>query len=82
MSHFQRDYTKIHWRITLVDKDQLEIDKDQLEIKNRTQHYVILAIGIAFEIRRYSDQLLEEMLLQKIFTQQLIQNLFHGEKIK
>ena len=75
MSYFQRDYTKIHWRITLVDKDQLEI-------KNRTQHYVILAIGIAFEIRRYSDQLLEEMLLQKIFTQQLIQNLFHGEKIK
>ena len=57
------------------------VKKDLWEPGKTTKHCVILVVIITqFEIRRYSDELLDEMLFQIIHTKKLIWNLFLAEK--
>ena len=57
------------------------VKKDLWEPGKTTKHCVILVVIITqFETRRYSDELLDEMLFQIIHTKKLIWNLFLAEK--
>ena len=52
-----------------------------MQVEKTNQYGMILAIIItAFEIRRYSDNLLEELLLQIIYTHKLTRNLLLAKK--